>query len=201
MQKKKKSGSNKKIVRLVIIFILILFVMLVGYNLFGKKKSGKIKQAVKVEETIEDYGYELEDNETEYYKSLFQDLKIILNEDEIDEEKYASVICQLFLADFFNLDNKISNNDIGGTQFIYESFREDFEKLAQESIYHYVENNIYGDREQELPIVTEVSVVDIKEASYTYLDESDDNDMGYQEDVTLVLVHHNERLEIIKMME
>ena len=47
MQKKKKSGSNKKIVRLVIIFILILFVMLVGYNLFGKKKSGKIKQAVK----------------------------------------------------------------------------------------------------------------------------------------------------------
>ena len=91
--------------------------------------------------------------------------------------------------------------------------REDFEKLAQESIYHYVENNIYGDREQELPIVTEVSVVDIKEASYTYLDESDDNayqidlkiiyekDMGYQEDVTLVLVHHNERLEIIKMME
>ena len=133
--------------------------------------------------------------------------------DEIDEEKYASVICQLFLADFFNLDNKISNNDIGGTQFIYESFREDFEKLAQESIYHYVENNIYGDRKQELPIVTEVSVVDIKEASYTYLDESDDNayqidlkiiyekDMGYQEDVTLVLVHHNERLEIIKMME
>lgn len=211
MQKKKKSGSKKKIIRFLVLFAIVLVFMLIGYNLFNKKE--KVKQVIKIEETIDDYGYELADNETQYYKDLFKELKGVLKETEVDEEKYASLVSRLFLADFFNLDNKVSKNDIGGVQFIYDSFREDFEKLAKESIYHYVESNIYGDRKQQLPIVREVSVLDIKDASYTYLEESDDNayqidlkivyeeDLGYQENVTLVLAHHNGRLEIIKMME
>lgn len=195
----------------MIIFAILL--LLCSFNFNKKDKKRNVKQEVKVEETIEGYNYELDDNETLYYKDLFQRLKQVLEKEPVEEDKYASLICQLFLADFFNLDNKISNNDIGGTQFVYADFRDDFENLAKSSVYHYVESDVYDDRKQELPKVKEVSVVNIETTSFTYLDQKDDNayqvdlnvnyetDLGYQEGVTLVLVHNDDKLEIIKMTE
>lgn len=209
---KKKRISKKKIIKFILVLILLLFIVFGAYQVItGMKDKKKVKQQVKVEEKIDDYGYELEDNETEYYKSLFKELKAVLNEKELDEEKYASLISQLFLTDFFTLDNKLSKNDIGGLQFVYSDFQTDFEKLAKESVYRYIESNIYGDRKQSLPIVKEVSVTNIENASFNYLDQTDEHayqvdlkisyeeDMGYQEDATLVLIHNNDRLEIIKM--
>lgn len=211
---KKKRVSKKKILRFILIicfFIIVIWGMCAVFSKVTGQK--KVKQEVKVEEKIEEYGYELDDNETSYYKSLFQNLKSILSEEVVEEEQYASVISQLFLADFFNLDNKLSKNDIGGLQFVYSDFQNDFEKLAKESVYRYVKNNIYGDRNQELPIVAEVTVLNVDSVSFTYLDQEDKNayqvdlkiaykeDMGYQENATLILVHHNDRLEIIKMTE
>lgn len=211
---KKKRISKKKIIKFILVLILLLFIVLGAYQVItGMKDKKKVKQQVKVEEKIDDYGYELADNETEYYKGLFKELKAVLNEKELDEEKYASLISQLFLADFFTLDNKLSKNDIGGLQFVYSDFQTDFEKLAKESVYRYIENNIYGDRKQSLPIVKEVSVINIENTSFNYLDQTDEHayqvdlkisyeeDMGYQEDATLVLIHNNDRLEIIKMTE
>lgn len=212
---KKKKRVNKKKVAIFVAIVVLLFILLVnGYNVLkGPKEKKRVKQTVKVEEQIDHYGYELDDNETNYYKELFKNLKVILNEEEVDEEKYASLVSQLFLVDFLNLDNKLNKNDVGGLQFVYSSFREDFENLAKESIYHYVESNLYGDRKQELPIVKEVSILKVETALFHYLDQKDENayqidlkviyekDLGYQENVTLVLVHHDEKLEIIKMTE
>lgn len=211
MAKKKRVKQRKIILIFLIIFAILL--LLCSFNFKKKDKKRKVKQEVKVEETIEGYNYELDDNETLYYKDLFQKLKQVLEKEPVEEDKYASLICQLFLADFFNLDNKISNNDIGGTQFVYADFRDDFENLAKSSVYHYVESDVYDDRKQELPKVKEVSVVNIETTSFTYLDQKDDNayqvdlnvsyetDLGYQEGVTLVLVHNDDKLEIIKMTE
>lgn len=206
---KKKKGKNRKIKIGIIVFVVI--VLILGYYLLKPKDSKKVQNVIKIEEKIEDYGYELAENETDYYKGLFKNLKAVLNEKPLEEEKYASLVGQLFLADFFNLNNKLSKNDVGGLQFVYSDFRDDVENFAKEGIYHYVENNMYGDRKQALPVVAEVSILKIEQVEISYLDTSDkeayqidfkiayEEDMGYQTSATLYIVHHDDRLEIVKM--
>lgn len=207
---KKKKRVNRKIKLILSILIIIILVIFV-YLFLKPSKPKKVQNVVKIEEKIESHGYELAENETNYYKELFKSLKNVLNEKPLNEEKYASLVSQLFLADFFNLDNKISKNDVGGLQFVYLEFREDVEKYAKEGIYHYIESNLYGDRKQNLPIVTEVAVLNIEQTEINYLDKNDKNgyqvdlkisyeeDMGYQTSATLYLVHHEDKLEIVKM--
>lgn len=207
---KKKKRANRKI-KIIISITVIIVLIILGYLYLKPSKPKKVQKAAKIEEKIESHGYELAENETDYYKELFKNLKIVLNEETLNEEKYASLVGQLFLADFFNLDNKISKNDVGGLQFVYSDFREDVEKYAKEGIYHYVESNLYGDRKQKLPIVTEVTVLNVEQMEIVYLDTSDKNgyrvdlkisyaeDMGYQTSATLYLVHHEDKLEIVKM--
>lgn len=208
----KKSRINKKKVLLAVI-LLIMVIGFFTYFITKKPFEKKVKREVKVEEKIDHYGYELEDNETPYYKNLFKSLKNVLKENEVDEEKYASLVGQLFLTDFFTLENKLNKNDVGGIQFVYTDFQSDFVNFAKTEIYRYVENNIYGDRNQELPVVKEVSVLNIEQMSFDYLEKNDEKayqidfkimyeeDLGYQDIVTLVLVHNRDRLEIIKMTE
>lgn len=207
---KKKKRANRKI-RVIISIVVIIVLAIFVYLFLKPSKPKKVQNVVKIEETIENYGYELADNETNYYKELFKNLKTVLNDKPLNEEKYASLVSQLFLADFFNLNNKHSKNDVGGLQFVYSDFRDDFEKLAKEGVYHYVESNIYGDRDQKLPIVKEISVLNVEQLEINYLDTSDkeayridlkiiyEEELGYQAEATLYLVHHEDKLEIVKM--
>lgn len=215
MEKKTRLNKKKLIICILAVLIIIALLIVILFALKPKKEEEQKKPEiqVQVEDKIDDYGYELEDNETKYYKELFENLKSVLNEETLNEEKYASAISQLFLADFFNLDNKLSKNDIGGIQFVYSSFQAEFEKLAKAGIYHYVESNIYGEREQQLPIVKEVAVSSVKVVPVTYLGQADEQayqveltiayeeDLGYQTKATLLLVHNENKLEIIKMTE
>ena len=109
--KTKKRKINVK--RVAILIILLLLIIIGGVLAVGKltKKEGKTKE-VKEVASIDAYGYTLRDNATAYYKKLFKELEKTLNKDEVDEDKYSELVAQMFLADFFNLDNKISKNDI-----------------------------------------------------------------------------------------
>ena len=199
-------NKKKKLILIIIVILVVFFIFL----LIPKNKAKK-EQEITVEDQIDKYGYTLDDNETDYYKSLFDELKIVLNSDTVDEESYAKLISQLFVADFFNLDNKLSNSDIGGTQFVYKDYQKSFSKFAKDSIYSIVKSNLYGDRDQELPIVTEVVVNNLEQTSISYLDASDNHgyivdvkiiykkDLEYQTTASLYLVHSNDKLEIVKM--
>ena len=46
----------------------------------------------------------------------------------VDEEKYATYISQMFLADFYTLNSALNKNDVGGVQFVYKDYQEDFLK-------------------------------------------------------------------------
>lgn len=202
----------KKIVSIIsIVVLLILLGFLLYYNVFQKTKEKKPAQTVQVVDKIEQYGYSLDDNETSYYQSLFQELKKLTDQEKIDDKEFATLVGQMFLTDFYNLENKITKNDIGGTQFVYGPYRIDFEKYAQESIYHSIENNLYGDRKQELPIVVKVTAKDISEKSFAYGDTKDSKalvieyqieyqkDLGYETNPVLIFIHHDNKLEIAKM--
>jgi len=205
--------NKKRVLKIFVILLVIVLLIVIGFFAYDKlfNKPKKEIQEVKVEDKVEDYGYELDDNETKYYKDLFKELKEVLNSEEVDYEEYASILSKLFIADFFNLDNKISNSDIGGINFVYTDYQETFMKFAKDSIYHTVKSNLYGDREQTLPVVTDVLVDKVKQSSISYLKTKDPEgyivdvtisykeDLGYQEKATLYLVHSENKLEIVKM--
>ena len=135
----------------------------------------------------------------------------MLNVEPINEEEYAKIVARSFIADFYTLDNKVTNNDVGGAQYFYSAVRDNFILSAQDSIYKYVESDLYGDREQELPIVTAVDVVSVSQTSYTYGETTDDSayqvevaityqtDLGYDTSRTITLMHEENRLAIVEI--
>ena len=210
---KKRKLSKKKIFKFLLMLIVIIAIIVGAISLF--LNDGKsTKKVVKVEDEIEKYGYKMDDNETKYYKELFKKLKTTLESDEVDEDEYATLVSQLFIADFLNLDNKTSRNDVGGVQFVYTDFQNDFIKLAKEGIYNGIVNESSRTKDQnKLPVVTNVEVVNLEHISHDYLDTTDDDaikvdlnityetDLDYQKTTSLILVHNDIKLEIVEMSE
>ena len=206
---KKKRKLKKKVIVFIIIFILIIL-SLVSVFVY-KSMTPKNSSTVKVVEKIEDYGYYLEDDQPKIYKELFKELVTVLKNEKVDYDKYASLISRMAVIDFYNLDNKVSKNDVGATQFIREKNKANFVLQASETVYKYIEQNIYGDREQELPVVKTVNVINQKTEAYKYKKISDDKaytvtvgveyekDLGYPKEVTVKLLHDGKKLVIYEM--
>lgn len=192
---------------ILVVFVILIFCIKDIYDSLKKKKQTEVK----VVDTIKNYDYSLKENETSYYVGLFKSLKKELSKEKIDEEKYAGIISQMFLADFWNLDNKINKNDIGGVEFVYKDYQSYFIKSSKDTVYNYLENNIYGNRKQELPVVKEVKINKIEKKEYIGEKINDSNayyidlkviykkDLDYQSNVKLILIHSNNKLEIVNM--
>ena len=209
---KRKISKKKITIFAVIIIVLIAAIVATIFFLNSNKKEDN---TIKVEsvDKIEGYDYTLSSNATKYYKSLFKELKNVLEADDVDEAKYADLVTKLFVADFYNLDNKVNKNDIGGVQFVYKDFRDDFKKLAANSIYKTVENNVYGDRKQDLPVVSNVSTEKKDSVSFKYGDKTDEaaykinfeveykTDLGYQQSGSLTLIHNDKKIEVAALEE
>lgn len=203
---------SKKAKRTFIIFLVIVLLALVGLLVYSFIKSFEkpIKKVEKLDE-MKEYGYYLEDDATELYKKLYNELKEVLNKKEIDEEKYASLVAQLCVSDYYNLDNKMSKDDIGCTQFILNDYKENFYLESSDTVYKYVEQNVYGDRKQKLPIVKDIEVISNEKISYSYGSINDNEaydvkvkvtykeNLGYPEEVEIKLVHSDKKLDIIYM--
>ena len=211
---KRRKLKKKRIMIAMIVLILIIAVASLGvYQLCFPKKD--VKTVVTVADKIADgYDYTITDEATKYSKDLFSKLKKELSKDSVDEENYAKLETQLFISELFTLSNKVNRNDVGGVQFIYKDYQESFTKEAMEELYHYVENNIYGDRKQELPEIVNVDVINVEQKEYVLSDEVTDEkayyidvtmnyakDLGYQNSATIVLIHNGKRLDVVKMTE
>lgn len=211
MAQKKKKRRLKKQVKILIILIIIALIGGAIWVLLKPSSSKKKINKIEVTDKIEGYGYTLNENATSYQKKLFAELKSILESSSVDDEEYAKTMSKLFLAEFYNLDNRVTKSDVGGVQFVYESYQNDFAKAAAAGMYYYIESDIYGKRKQDLPIVSSVDVASIKSTPVTYQSKIDDKgyivnltityqkDLGYQEDVSLTLIHTDKKLEIVNM--
>lgn len=188
--------KKKKRNKIILIAIVSTLVILVGVVLilvvFNKKEDNNnnnevINEVKKVDE-ISKYNYYLEEDASSYYKELYEELKSALNKEEVDMEEYASIITKLFVTDVFTLDNKITSSDVGGLQFVYPSYVDEFIKINQNTLYSSVISNIYGDRVQELPIVNSVKIDSIKKDTYNYNSNNYDSyivnvSIGYEKDL------------------
>lgn len=188
---------------------LIGIVVLIGTFAYKKFFTN---EEIRVVARIDDYSYKLESNQTRIFKKYYRDLEEELEDDKIDEENYAKLVSQLFIIDFYTLSNKVTNQDIGGVQFLHKDIQDNFKLKATDTMYKYVKSNIYGNRKQQLPTVKDVEVKDFENISYDYQDKTDSSafqvkvkiyykkDLGYDEEKTLVLVHEEEKkLSIVEI--
>lgn len=198
--------KNKKVIAIFIVVGLLLFGV-VGYKFYND--FIKDDSATKKISTIEFYGYELKQRDTEVFKNTFKELETTLNEDTINYENYAKLISKLFIIDVYTLSNKLSSTDIGGLDYLQKDLKENFQENMGSSLYKTVESNLDGKRTQELPTVASVNINSVFETTYTYnkvdykayiVDASWDyvKDLGYQSSMKLTIINDNKILYIVK---
>jgi uncharacterized membrane protein len=209
---KKKKFGIKKILIIILVIAIIVSAFLI-YKKLTKKDNNKSVEEVKKEDVIQtkEFDYVLYDNKSDLYKDYFSKLKEELLKDVVNEEEYAKIISQLFVVDFYSLADKATSTDIGGLEFIYEGIKENFVLKASDTIYKYVQSNVYGDRKQELPKVTGVEAKTITKVPVTIGELNDQNgysvtlsityekEMGYPKEVTLTLVHVEKKVFIVEV--
>jgi len=193
------------------ITILLIIILIIGLYFLFFRNSRKTVEEAKVLNEIQKYNYHLYDNQSNDYKKLFDELNDVLSNDKIDEKQYVELISKMFIMDFYTLDNKVTNLNIGGLEFVHTDILDNFKLKAKNTIYKYLESNLYGDRKQELPIVKEVIVDSIEQKYFKYGDKSDNfayyvkvnwsynKDFGYDKNKMLIFVHENDKLSLVEM--
>ena len=211
MKKAKKICTKKNIIIFAIVFLIdIISILLIIFipKLFDNNENEEENVVEKIDQ-MENYDYYLDDKATDYYKVLYEELKTVLNNDIVNDEEYAKVVSKLFVTDLFTLDNKITSSDIGGLQFVYTDFKEDFVSIAKTTLYSSVESNIYNDRTQELPIVSNVEITSISESIFNYNDTeynsynvsvniSYETDLGYPASYSLSLIKNDKYFQVVE---
>lgn len=206
----RKVLNKNKLFYFIMISLILVVIIIIGvkFTLEFLVKDDKNVVTKKELDSLELYGYTLDDYDSDLYKEYFNDLKSTLNNKEVNYEDYAKEIVKLFVSDFYTLDNKLTSSDIGGVEFIPSDMVENFKMHAGDTMYNHVKTNIYGDRVQKLPIVKSVEVTNIENITYTYKDKEYSaykvsarweyqEDLGYMNNEIFTLIKDNNKLYIV----
>ena len=205
---------KKKVKRIILGVVIVALLVLLGFVVYKSftPKEKEVKEA-KIVSHIEEYGYKLKDNKPKEYKDMFKELEDILGEEKVDEEAYAKQIAKMFIYDFYSLNDKDAKTDIGGVDFVYSGTLENFLKNAQDTYYKYVESNIYGNRNQKLPIVKDIEITGLEQVPFAYGEQTDeqaysitvtwdytDPDFAtYQKGAVLKFIHDGKKLCLVEL--
>jgi len=201
-----------KVVLCIILWVLVAVAGVVVYKKYFDDKPKEVKET-KVVNEVDKYGYTLRDNKPTKYKEMFTELKEILNKDPVDEEEYVKKISEMFIYDFYSLNDKTAKTDIGGVDFVYPDILENFLQNAQDTYYKYIESNIYNNRKQSLPVVSNISVDSVAQREFAYGNKNDpeayvveaswaytdDSFSDYQKSATLVFIHDDIKLSLVEL--
>lgn len=188
---------------------MLLLATSVGWYIFKNRNSQEEKpKEIKKLDTIEGYGYNLEDRDTVLFRENFEKLRDVLKQTPIDYLEYAKRLGTLYIIDLYTISNKVNQYDVGGSEYVYESKRDNYELKVKNTLYKYVEDNTYGKRIQFLPEVASIDVVDVKEEKVKIGDQEYDGyslslsweyvkDLGYDTKCTLKLAKIDDKLYVI----
>lgn len=199
--------KTKKILLIICIVVLIYFIGGIFYANKPKKKT--VKKEVKQSLTIKCFNYILYEDDLDIYKSEFKLLKKNLEKKEIDYEEYAKSISKMFIITLYSLDTKDNMYDVGGVEFIYPDYVENYKLNVQNTLYKYMKDNSDNKRNQILPIVSKVTVDSIEPTKFTFNDKTYDGyktkskieyveDLGYDKEAEIILVRDDKYLYIVE---
>ena len=195
----KINGINKikKIIRIIMLVVIALIAI---YAIFVAIPSKKNK-----DEGIENINnkYILYKRDSSLYKENFEKLRTILETSPVDNKEYAETIVKLFVIDFYTLDNKNDNTDIGGLQYVHSNLKDNLVLNASSTMYKYIKTT------KELPKVKSITSVDSRETTYKINDNDYsayaitinweyDKDLGYEKQGTFIVVNDNGNLSIVE---
>ena len=194
---------------LIVIGVLLVLVIGVGVlKIFFSKEEEKVDANVSnVISNISDYGYTLDDRDTDYMKEVFAELEEILNADTVDYTSYANTLAKLFVIDFYTLDNKINKYDVGSLEYILSSKVDMFRQKAVDTVYRDIIDNTYRNRVQDLPEITNVAILNTENTTFTLDDEEMEaikvtmnyeyeEDLGYDTEGTIYFVREANKLSV-----
>ena len=201
-------NKKEKIVTIcfIVAFLILIIPVIVKFCIDLKSVTSDRKEEIS---RIDFYGYSLSKSDTKITKDVYKELDSVLSADVVDYDMYATLISKLFLIDLFNLDNKLSSTDIGGTMYLHSGIIDNFRENMGATLYNHVKSNIDGKRTQKLPIVKDVIVNNVTPIKYKYNDVEYDGyttscnivyeeDLGYQSSVDLTLIKDDKILYIVK---
>lgn len=197
MEKINEINKIKKIIRIIMLVVVALIAI---YAIFVAIPSKKNK-----DEGIENINnkYILYKRDSNLYKENFEKLRTILETSPVDNKEYAETIVKLFVIDFYTLDNKDENTDIGGLQYVHSNLKDNLVLNASSTMYKYIKTT------KELPKVKSITSIDTKETSYKISDKDYsayaitinweyDKDLGYEKQGTFIVVNDNGDLSIVE---
>lgn len=201
----KALNKLKKIIFFAMLILLIIIAIYIVLIFIPNKNN---QTNLTAEKTIK-YNYSTYSRDSKLYKEIFDKLEKLLNSDSVDNNKYAEYIGELFIIDFYTLENKNSKNDIGGIQYIKDDFKDNFKLNASNTIYKYIKNNYDGKRNQELPSVDKIELISVKESNYeinkisysSYTVELKweyKKDLGYEKSAVLTIINEDNKLYIVE---
>lgn len=197
MEKINEINKIKKIIRIIMLVVVALIAI---YAIFVAIPSKKNK-----DEGIENINnkYILYKRDSNLYKENFEKLRTILETSPVDNKEYAETIVKLFVIDFYTLDNKNDNTDIGGLQYVHSNLKDNLVLNASSTMYKYIKTT------KELPKVKSITSVDTRETTYKINDKDYsayaitinweyDKDLGYEKQGTFIVVNDNGDLSIVE---
>lgn len=207
---------KSKIFKIVAALLVVVAVASFAYayvRLTKKEEKKPVVDEVKKEDEIQtkEFDYVLYDTKSDVYKEYFAKLKEELLKEEVNDEEYAKIVAELFVIDFYSLEDKKTSTDVGGLDFIHSEIKENFVLKATDTIYKNVQSNVYGDRKQSLPKVVGAEIKEITKKKIASGNIKDDNgysatvsikyekDLGFPKEVTLTLVHQESKIYIVEV--
>ena len=199
---------TKKKVLVTIIVILLIGLSVLGVLYFSNNKKPNNKPAAKTVDKIEGYDYSIKENDTKIKKEKFKELKDILSEDDVDVEKYALKLAEIFAVDVYDIDNKNSKYDVGGLEYVIPEQKDKFKLKLQDTLYNNVQDNFDNDRKQKLPIVTDAKASVLKKEKYTLEKKNYDcynvkvvidyeEDLGYDSTIVVKVIEKDDILFVV----
>ena len=204
---------KKKVKRIIIIILILALIAVVGLYFWKKRDVKPEVKEVKVLHKIDKYGYELKDTKSKKYQALYNELVKILDAEEPDEEKYVSKIAEMFIVDFYSLNDRTAKTDVGGVDFVHPDVLNNFLLNAEDTYYKYIESNVYGNRTQKLPTVNTITIDSVEKTRFDYNGKTDENaykvkatwtykeeDLkGYQQEASMIFVHEENKLYLVEL--
>lgn len=195
----------KKFILIILFMILIYSVGGIYYIEYVYKDNNE--PVVKNLAEIEGYPYSLKSNASKLYIDEFNILKDNL-ENKYNEEEYIKSISKLYIIDLYSLNNKLNKYDIN-VDFIYPDIVSNYRLNIENTLYKYLENNSDGNRNQELPVVSNVIIDEILDEKYSLNKENVpckkvkvtieyENDLGYDKSGTITLVKQDKYYYIVE---